>query len=166
MVETISVERLEEILGAVSFRTNVILVALTEPEMRKTNNPYLGRVQRRSRRLCTIGLSYQDAVNEARILEGKPAGFVAKPRKSGVRVGDSPLLDFNGKLQLEVIVLQDLESEWLVDGQPTPKDVLEPWLPDSGTATRQDLQNPVVYRTFHLTSIREMITPFGHYEVA
>lgn len=64
----------------------VSIVALTEPEMRKTGNPYAGKVRKLSRVSGFIA-AYEGMVNNQLAREGKDQlHFTAKPRKWGERV--------------------------------------------------------------------------------
>ena len=54
----------------------VVLTTKTEPRMRKTNNPYFGRVQKVSRLAnVAIGYNYENVVNNRLEREGKEADF-------------------------------------------------------------------------------------------
>lgn len=60
----------------------IVIETETEPRMRKTDNPYFGRVTKRSRIVnVAIGYDYENVVNNRREREGKAADFVAdKPK--------------------------------------------------------------------------------------
>lgn len=60
----------------------IVIECETEPRMRKTDNPYFGRVTKRSRIVnVAIGYDYENVVNNRREREGKATDFVAdKPK--------------------------------------------------------------------------------------
>lgn len=165
-MQTIRFERLEKILRDVRGTTAVTITALTEPDMVARDNPYAGRVRKRSRRNCLIGFGYENAVNNQRLREDKDADFVAGPRKWGVRIAGTPIVEHKGKVYLEAKVQRVLEYRYEVDGEIVENALIEPWLRDKGAADRQELAKPVELRDFALTSITDLVMGGYHYHVS
>lgn len=132
-------------------------------------NPLQGRVQKR-----TVGSQvmmftnknsngYENMVRRRLVQEGKnPETFELKPRAWGTRVEDSPLIEHtNAKGEyseyIEVIFLKSGTTEYLVDGQVTPKDEIE-GIPASKVYETQQggLEDQVVIRSFKLDSIESI----------
>ena len=141
---------LERKLRAVDSARRVILTTVTTPEMRKTGNPYLGRVQRYAQRLCTIGASYEDRVNDTREAQGMPRDFVAGPLPWGQRVEGTPLITHKGRVYVQVIVEKLLTIEDSIDGTLDLDGALKPFLPE------RDKNEVCPVRTIPLDTIRDL----------
>jgi hypothetical protein len=86
MTETITYAQAVEIIGAIDRPQPFSATALTEPEMRKTGNPYVGKARKLSRVSGFIA-GYENMVNNQLAREGKnQLTFTAKPRKWGTKV--------------------------------------------------------------------------------
>jgi len=66
--------------------------AITEPEMRKTSNPFLGKVEKRQKVSGETAHHYANKVNKRLESEGKPADFEAQPMRYGERIKGTPLV--------------------------------------------------------------------------
>ena len=81
-----NLKKMEDLRSFVSTLTKgtfgIVIETETEPRMRKTDNPYFGRVTKRSRIVnVAIGYDYENVVNNRREREGKAADFVSdKPK--------------------------------------------------------------------------------------
>lgn len=156
-------ENLEEVLRGIRQRTPVRVLTETEPSLRAKSDAgdplpeHLRGIRKVSSLLGLLGVRYQDVVNERRAAEGKPTDFVAAPRKGCERIDGSPLLQGKDGPLLELIVLECEAVEYRLDGLPVDGSLLEPWLPPSREAgDRQGLDQPVVYRTFKLSGVRDL----------
>ena len=78
---TISQQELLTILNDVEKSTFVNLVIETEVRMRKTNNPYFGRVIKRSKCNYLIGNEYESRVQSNEVKEGMEGTFQSEPPK-------------------------------------------------------------------------------------
>lgn len=142
---------LAETVGA-SF---VTITAEVDPRMRKTGNPYVGRVVKRSRVNGVINWSYESSVNRERCREDGDPDFEAHPRKWGLRVKGSPFVKHNGKTYLEMKVQRVMETEYLLDGEKISKSLIEKFLPKpKAEGARQDVEKPVILRDYNLDTIR------------
>jgi hypothetical protein len=70
----------------------VTVTTLTVPDMRKTNNPYIGRVKKVSRINGVVNFHYEHAVNRSLAKRGEEPSFIAQPRKWGVRLTGTPFV--------------------------------------------------------------------------
>ena len=85
--------------------------------------------------------------------EGKdPGDFKLSPRPWGVRIPDSPFVQHNDKLYLEVIFLKAGTVEYLFDGRSIDKDQIE-GLADKEEGEQGGLDNKVVIRTYSVDNI-------------
>lgn len=169
--KSISLEELQETLSARKGAQIVTIVANVEPEMRKgkgeSQNPYIGRVRKVSTVNGLVNWNYQNSVNNQRVREDLEPDFEPEPRKWGVRIKGLPFVthtrkgDETPRLYLELKVQKVLGTVYLLDNQPVPKEVLEPWLPaPREEGARQGVENPVVLRDYALENL-EAITVSG-----
>lgn len=149
IADRIPVAHLGDLLRAVDRETVITLETETEPDMRKTDNPYFGRATKRSLFVGYLLMDYAAAVNQKRIDQGLPADFIPGPRPWGQRVGKSPLIEHKDVLYLEVISEGPVVTEFFVDGKRVQREVLEPWL-------RSKPDAPVRIACPKLSSIREI----------
>lgn len=139
---------------------------VTVPEMRKTNNPFYGRVVKVQDLSASVGSwSYSKAVNNRRQKEWQkallsdentpqPAEFVPEARKWGQRVPNTPFVEHKGQLYVELSVHNCLRQVYLDDqGNPVSKELLEPYLPKKKEGERQELDNPVILRDVKVENI-------------
>jgi hypothetical protein len=139
---------------------------VTVPEMRKTNNPFCGKVVKVQDLSASVGSwNYQRAVNNRRQKEWQkallsdettpqPAEFVSEARKWGTRVPNTPFVEHKGQLYVELSVHKCLRQVYLDDqGNPVSKELLEPYLPKKKEGERQELDNPIILRDVKVENI-------------
>ena len=102
-----------------------------------------------------IDVDYESCVNAQRAREGKAADFEVKPRQWGKNVGGS-LIEHKGNFYLELPSRKCLLS-YYEDGEGNPiegeaLEYLKGFLPTK-SASRQGLENEIVWRTYKLESI-------------
>jgi hypothetical protein len=88
--------KLLEVKGAKAVSVVTITVPLMNKRVNGEANPFYDRVKKRTYRSCMIGFRYENSVNNQREREGKEVDFVAAPRKWGVHLDGTPLIDQNG----------------------------------------------------------------------
>ena len=129
-------------------------------------NPYKDRVTKAS-----VGNSvqvftnkntnaYENMVKRRLEKEGKnPEDFKLGERKWGTRIPNTPFVEHDGALYLEVIFLKSGESTIMVDGTPVSAEKLAqiPGMPQEKEPTGQGgLENQVIIRTFKADSIKRV----------
>jgi hypothetical protein len=142
------------------------IVAETAPDMRKTDNPYVGALK--VARVNGMGGSwnYENGVNRLLDKEGKPMDFTAFPRKWGQRV-----LHDDGRLTglvhhvnkegverwyVEMRVLRSLQHEYRFNGAVVDSGLIHPFLRQKEEGTRQGLDNPLILRDYAVDNIRQV----------
>lgn len=157
-IEYITLPQLVEMLKQVKRPIPATFVAATKVDMRKTNNPFHDRIVKRQRSNVFIKFDYENSVNKARLKEGKEADFVAKSRKWGTHVDDTPLIEHKGEYYLEARFLGNSPGvDYFIDGNtPIDKTAFESFVPEKGESKSQDLENEVVIRDFKVAGIREI----------
>ena len=153
---TIDTNELAERLRNVKGTTAVTLTICTVPDMNKTGNPYYGRVSKYSTLNVMIGFVYETSVNNQRCREGREADFESMPRKWGVRIQGTPLVENKGSLYLECKIQRVLETYYTLDGDEFSAEDLQPWLRKPSQADRQGVDAPVVLRDIKLENILEV----------
>ena len=152
--------------------TAVQVVTTTQPKMRKTNNPFYGRVRRIAARSGMLNANYENAVNHQRAREDHPeAGeFNANALWNGKGEHVSPSIvrhTVNGEEYLvfyptrttedgKPIANQDL---WLLDGNPVDGETLEQiksFLCESGKSKRQETDKQISWRTIKLENVSQV----------
>jgi len=128
---------------------------VTEPDFRKTDNPYFGRVLKYGTISGLIGFVYANACNNQLARELKDENFESQPRKWGERVGN--LVHHKGKVYVEVKVQSATEPEYRLDGKVIDKSLIEAWLPKKqAPKTQADLVKKVIVRDVTLSNITGM----------
>ena len=133
------------------------LVTRTYPKLRK-NCPY-SNVVKESRINVIMGFSYQNSVNNQREREDRDTDFIPLPLKWGHHIVSLegkplPVIEHKGETYLQVKVQKVLSSTYLVDDKPIDESEISPYLPDRKEGERQEVDNPVIVRTFKLDSIQ------------
>lgn len=148
-----------------------VLVADTEPTMRKTNNPYVGRV----RKVCrlsniAIGYSYETYVNARRLRENLSADFKACPLQWGEwkKNYENVVLTHKGEDYLRVTMLPNtnVEVTYMVDGRvATESEIneIKSFLSKS-SSSRQGLTNEVIVRAYKVSNIVSLTQGEKRYE--
>lgn len=165
-IKLVSLIELTDILKEVNRPMPATFVAITEVKMvqkhRETKEPneFFGRVNKKQKSNVFIKFDYANSVNKARLNEGKEADFVAQPRKWGVHIPNSPLIEHNGEFYLEARFLSnEPKVEYILDNnEEITKDKIVAFLPPikESTSSSQDLDKEIIMRDFKLKSIQEI----------
>lgn len=94
---------------------------------------------------------YENMVNRRLEKEGKSASFTVSPRAWGERITNTPFVEHDGKLYLEVIFLKGGEVKYFVDGAEYNGQI--DGLPIHQEAHQGGLDNSVIIRTFKVENI-------------
>ena len=153
----ITQRQLEEMLANQKGATMVTVVTRTEPRMRKTGNPFVGRVFMISRVNGVANFIYGNSVNRQREREGTEADFQAEPRKWGERVKGTPLVLHKGQMYLELKVERSLGHTYVfANGSAlTDTDVtsLKGFLYKSSQAKTQQTDKEIILRDYKVANI-------------
>lgn len=152
-ISNAQLEKVLETKGA----TIVTIEAEVVPAMRKTANPFFGRVTKVSRVNGMIGWNYENSVNNQRKREGDDTEFEAHPRKWGERVAGTPFVVHKGNTYLEIKVERVLGTVYLLDDRPVTTEQMESirkFLPKTREPSRQGVAKTVILRDYNLDNIR------------
>jgi hypothetical protein len=158
-------DQLVATVAAVKGTTFATLETSTVPEMRKTGNPFIGRVRKISKGLnVQIGAIYENAVNRQAEREGNPdAGeFVAEKLAYGSWLVPHKIIEHKGAFQIRVTCnphMKPSEVIYTLDGEPVNDETLaeikafEPEKKGSGRQADFGVEREVVPRNYKLDSI-------------
>ena len=134
------------------------LQTLTDARAKKTDNPFKDKiVLKESQLLVNVGFHYSNSlVNQAK-RENVSTDFDVQPRKWGIRLPNSPLVEHKGNYYLEAKVENVFQTRFTdVDGNELDKQDVLPFLPKKRESTTQDrLEKKVYLRDFKLASIQK-----------
>jgi len=154
-------ETLVEIVNSVKGTKFASIDTTTEVKLTGgKKNPFQGRVTKKTSNNMVIMTNtpenvYSNMVKKRLVEEGKDfKEFELKPRKWGIREGDTCIIDHNGKKYLEAIFVRGGDSVYYVDGVETDPDKIE-GLPEKKMSEESQggLEDKVIIRTFASDSI-------------
>lgn len=165
-------DQLVATLSAVKGTTFATLETVTDPDMRKTGNPYVGRVKKHTRINCTFGANYENAVNRQGEREGlENAGeFEALKLPYGNWLVPHKLIEHKGAVQVRVMCNPHMKPDvsYTLDGQPMDVSVIKPFMPEKKASARQEefgIEREVVPRNYKLESIKAITVNGTRYEI-
>lgn len=165
-VSAITEAQLVDMLRQNKGATIVTIVTRTEPGMRKTGNPFVGKVVKISRVNGMLGFNYSNSVNRQLEREGEVADFVAQPRKWGIRIEGTPLVEHEGNFYVEMKVEKSLghRFEWTDNGTILDDKAIEDmkaFMPIKSSSSSQGTDKEIILRDYKVASIIA-ITYRGH----
>jgi hypothetical protein len=165
----ITVAELEAMLASLKPGANIITLSMaTTPRMRKTGNMYFGKVRKHATANVQIQADYERAINAQRTREGKPSDFKAQPRVWGERIGNTCLIDNNGRKYMAFRALRCLRSTLRdLQGHFLPENVVEAikgFIYVSKSKT-QKTDVEIIWRTVALENVRRININKKRYEV-
>lgn len=170
-VRKISRQKFINMLASIRGAKMCTIISETDPRMKKTGNPFVGQILKRTRLNVTINFIYQNSVNRVRTKEGNTADFEAKPRKWGQKVPGTPFVMHNDQMYLEAkpnAAKPQVEFINNVSGEIVLKEALAQWLPTpSSQAEAQGVseENEVIVRTYAINNITDWIVDGKHYKI-
>lgn len=166
-MKRITAVELQVKLAQVRTATFATITTVTEPQMKKTGNPYLGRIRKKQTMNVVINFDYANSVNNQLKKEDKEATFVPHARKWGERIQGTCLIQHKGQVYLEAKPNgKPSASEYLFDGEPIEKAKIALYLPkENSNADHQGVEKEIIIRDFKLSSIAEIKLQGEQYEI-
>lgn len=137
-------------MNKVRGHTYISVVTVTEPKMRKTGNPYVGRVQKVLKMVGSVCFDYNKSVENQREREGLEREDWGKGtswsrpiiREDGTR---TPFCEHKEKGGLYLWFKQDrtVSSELFIDGKPAEPGILDAWIDEHRPNKNQGVEKPV-----------------------
>ena len=134
------------------------LQTLTDARAKKTDNPFKDKiVLKESQLLVNVGFHYSNSLVSQAKRENVSTDFDVQPRKWGIRLPNSPLVEHKGNYYLEAKVENVFQTRFTdVDGNELDKQDVLPFLPKKRESATQDrLEKKVYLRDFKLASIQK-----------
>ena len=130
------------------------LTTLTDARAKKTGNPF-GKILKKTRLLANIGFHYSNSLDNQAKREGKEIDFDIKPRRWGVRLPNTPLVEHKGKHYLEYKAESVQSVEYFTEeGEQIEKDLIEEFLPQPRhSSTQKDLDKKIILRDVAIENI-------------
>lgn len=148
-----------ESIRGVSFAS---IQSVTELDMRKTGNPFHGKIAKVSKILAIVGnWNYERSLENQAKREGVETEFEIKPRKWGFRLNDSGIVEHKGRMYLECKVEKSFDSRivWS-NGQylsHTEIDAVRSFMPIRKESSTQDsIEKKIILRDYAFDSIRKI----------
>jgi hypothetical protein len=144
----ITIDQFKEGLKAIPGTVTLTILARVVPEMRKTDNPYFGRVYKLVKANGQVGADYERSVNKQLWQNGEDDDFAVGPHKWGEYVdscfiankdGSRVYLRFQERSRVEQYFLEENDEQ--IDPE-----VLKPWLP-------KEREQTIKYRNFAVDNI-------------
>ncbi len=160
-MDTNDITKLESVRGSLMMTVSVSV----EPKMRKTDNPYYGKVRKNSRYNGQVNFHYDPAVIRQLEKEGKSPDTFRKGESwhEPIIREDGTLTPFcqhkkNGKRYLRFRILNTIDSEYVDDNNNRiEKSELEKYLQESGGYANQGTDNPVRIITVDLDNVTKIV---------
>ena len=148
------IDKLSQKRGA----TFVTVTTRTVPSMRKTGNPFVGKVFKISKVNGTAWHIYANSVNNQREREGSvAANFEALPRVWGTRISQTSLVEHKGNFYLELKVESSLGHRYVnsagKDLTPDEVERLKPFLSKPRQAATQQTEKEIILRDYRIENI-------------
>lgn len=163
----ISFAKLTKILFDVVGHKFLTITTETEPKMRKTNNPYFGKVKKVVTSNVSMNFDYSTVVNNRLNKEGKEKTFVAKPRVWGERIPNTCFIMHNDAMYVELHYKSEPSStKFFLDGNEIEKTLIQEFLQEpNSNAEHQGLDKEVILRDVKISNIKEVKINGFHYVV-
>lgn len=168
-------DQLVATLSAIKGSTFMTLETNTVPEMRKTGNPFVGRVKKHTKINVTFGANYENAVNrQAEREENENAGeFKSLKLAYGKWLVPHKLIEHKGAVQVRVMCNPHMKPEvaYSLDGHPvnpSEMEAIKAFMPEKKTSARQEefgIEREVVPRNYSLDSIEAVTVNGTRYEI-
>lgn len=154
-MKTITKEELKNILFSQKGTTFISLETETEQKLKGgKKNPLSGLIK--INKVCgAIGFHYQNSVNRQKEREGQESNFISQPRKWGVRLNGTPLVQNGEKFYLELKVQSSQTPDYFFKGVRIDNEQVRKFLPNK-SSSRQNLENEVILRDYSLDSIKRI----------
>lgn len=140
--------------------------AVTVPDMRKTGNPYIGRVLKHCTMNGLIGFDYENAVNNQAKREGLAGEREAKPRQWGVLTPDRLFVTHKGSYYLQMKVQSASDPVYFLDGKEIAVETIKGFMPvKKASSTQEGLEKEVIVRDVKLENVKGIRFNGADYEI-
>ena len=158
-MDTITLADLKALFDTRKGAQIVTLVTHTAPNMRKTNNPFYGRVIKVSKVNGVVNFNYANSVERQRLREDHPEPeFTPEPRAWGVHIPHTPFIEHKGETYLEMKVERSVEApEYFIDGEPANAEqvaAMKEFITKGKQALTQETEKEVIVRDYKVSNLR------------
>jgi hypothetical protein len=150
-----------ELIKSLEGPTKARITTVTDVKMNKKDvatksklNPYLG-AQKKSVQIVMLAPEYERAVNDQLQSEGKEENFTSQSRTWGTNIGNG-LVEHSGKFYVSYMPVEHVSTEYLLDGEPIQKSLLEEFIPAVKSSGNQGTDSVVIFRSVQVSNIVEL----------
>lgn len=171
-MQYISQAKLRQIIEETKGATFAHIVTVTDPKLKKTNNPFYvdGKcvIVKESTMNVLLNGIYENAVNNQRKREGNTEEFKAQERKWGNKDSNKSIVENNGNYYLQCHITDVFKTNYvdIRTGNVVPFEDIQEFLPSKKTSNTQGTNKEVVIRTFKMSSIKQININKEQYNVA
>jgi len=144
----------EQLLNGIRSLPKAAIITLTaeiDPDLKKTNNPYYGRIKKVITINCSLGMDYEASVNRQRERENKETDFIVEHHRWADFVENALVENRNtGEFALRVIEHKRISEQYYLDNEPIDKVVLQPFMKSRKPSTKQGTEKPIRYRNIYV----------------
>lgn len=170
--ETVEVtkDQLLEILKGIDSSQFVNVVTVTEPKMRKTNNPYFGKVFKRTKRNYLVGNDYEKRVQNNEKKEGLEGNFQTEYSRVGEHISKCVLFnESKNTYYFQVETFEEVKPTdtefFLDDGEIIDQTLLMDFLQFSSSSKKQVQDRKVTVQCPKVDNIKEITIQETKYRV-
>jgi len=166
---SISKNELITLLSTIEKPTFTNIVMETKVKMRKTNNPYFDKIVKRSKCNYSLGVNYENRVNNNEKKEGLEGNFVTE-KPSGKTHISKCLLVKDTDLSVYYVMLERFteikpKNEYVCEGNQIEKQLFESYMSEVKESTKQEQEKKVMVITPNIENIKEISLNGVHYTI-
>lgn len=165
----ITKQELITLLSTIDKPTFTNIVMETEVRMKKTNNPYYGKVIKRSKCNYSLGINYENRVNNNEKKEGLEGNFETE-KPSGKTHISKCLLVSDKDNSVHYVMLERFNeikpiNEYICEGNQIEKQLFEGYMTQVYESTKQEQERKVMVITPKIENIKEISLNGNHYTI-
>lgn len=166
---TIGQQELITLLSTIEKPTFTNVVMETKVRMNKTNNPYYDKVVKRSKCNYSLGVNYENRVNNNEKKEGLEGNFETEKPSGKTHVSKCLLIDDKTQSTYYVMLERFDEikptNEYIFEGNEIEKQLFEGYMTKVYESQKQEQERKVMVITPKLENIKEISLNGTHYVI-
>lgn len=166
---TIGQQELITLLSTIENPTFTNIVMETKVRMNKTNNPYYDKVVKRSKCNYSLGVNYENRVNNNEKKEGLEGNFETEKPSGKTHISKCLLIDDKTQ-SVHYVMLERFDeikptNEYIFEGNEIEKQLFEGYMTKVYESQKQEQERKVMVITPKLENIREISLNGIHYTI-
>lgn len=166
---TIGQQELITLLSTIEKPTFTNIVMETKVRMNKTNNPYYDKVVKRSKCNYSLGVNYENRVNNNEKKEGLEGNFETEKPSGKTHISKCLLIDDKTQ-SVHYVMLERFDeikptNEYIFEGNEIEKQLFEGYMTKVYESQKQEQERKVMVITPKLENIKEISLNGIHYTI-